>query len=452
MRDFRTFVRLIKPYMRKIVFLFAVLFVAACSSSNKDYQKAASNPEFLIRAEVMLTESIIHDIFAPPVSSRIYMYASIAGYEAAIHGEKGYKSLVGQINGFEKVAQPEKSKEYCYPLASTRAFLTMGKKLTFAQELYEEFDKQLEEDYRATGIPDDVYERSIALGDSIAESVFKYAAKDNYKQTRGFRFTVTNEPGTWTPTPPAYMDAVEPYWTKIRPVGLDSSAQFQAPVPSKFDLTPGTPYYKEVMESYNTVKNLTEEQRNIANFWDCNPFKMNITGHAMFATKKMSPGGHWLGIVAQISRQYKKGYTETAEALALTSIAIFDGFISCWDEKYRSIRIRPETIINASIDKSWIPVLQTPPFPEYTSGHSTISRAAAEVLTKVYGDNVAFNDSTEVPYGLPPRKFTSFIQAADEASISRLYGGIHFRPALDEGAKQGSKVGQYLLSKVKTRK
>ena len=125
---FRTFVRLIKPYMKKIILLFAVLFVAACSSSNKDYQKAASNPEFLIRAEVMLTESIIHDIFAPPVSSRIYMYASIAGYEAAIHGEKGYKSLVGQLNGFEQVAQPEKGKEYCYPLASTRAFLSVGKK------------------------------------------------------------------------------------------------------------------------------------------------------------------------------------------------------------------------------------------------------------------------------------------------------------------------------------
>jgi hypothetical protein len=327
----------------------------------------------------------------------------------------------------------------------------MGKKLTFAQELYEEFDKKLEEDYRATGIPDDVYDRSIALGDSIAESVFKYAAKDQYKQTRGLRYTVTSVPGTWTPTPPAYMDAVEPYWTKIRPVGLDSSAQFQAPIPSKFDLTPGTPYYNEVMESYNTVNNLTEEQRNIANFWDCNPFKMNITGHAMFATKKMSPGGHWMGIVGQVSRQLKKSHVQVAEAFVFTSMAIFDGFISCWDEKYRSVRIRPETVINNSIDKKWTPVLQTPPFPEYTSGHSTISSAAATVLTKLYGDNVAFNDSTEIPYGLPPRKFTSFKQAADEASVSRLYGGIHFRPALDQGVIQGGKVAQHLLKKVKTR-
>ena len=134
----------------------------------------------------------------------------------------------------------------------------------------------------------------------------------------------------------------------------------------------------------------------------------------------------------------------------MTSIGIFDGFIACWDEKYRSIRIRPETIINASIDKTWIPILQTPPFPEYTSGHSTISASAAEILTALYGDQVAYHDSTEIPYGIPPRKFTSFHQASDEASISRLYGGIHFRPALDEGAKQGKKVGQHILAKIKT--
>jgi hypothetical protein len=176
---------------------------------------------------------------------------------------------------------------------------------------------------------------------------------------------------------------------------------------------------------------------------------MNITGHAMFATKKMSPGGHWLGIVGQVSRQLKKSHVQVAEAFAMTSMAIFDGFISCWDEKYRSIRIRPETVINNSIDKKWIPILQTPPFPEYTSGHSTISSAAATVLTKIYGDNVAFNDSTEIPYGIPPRKFTSFKQAADEASISRLYGGIHFRPALDQGMIQGAKVANQLLAKVK---
>ncbi|MEY4384564.1 MAG: hypothetical protein RI995_2106 [Bacteroidota bacterium] len=439
--------------MKKIVIAFIAFFgLVACSKSKEDYQKAAANPEFLIRSEVMLTESIIHDIFAPPVSSRIYMYASLAGYEAAIHADPKFKSLTGQIKGFSSVAQPEKGQEYCFPLASTRAFLSVGKKLTFAQELYDEFEKKLEEDYKKTGIPDDVYERSIAFGDSVAASIIKFAGKDHYKQTRGLRYTVTNETGKWAPTPPAYLDAVEPYWNTIRPIVLDTVSQFPMPAPPAFDLTPGSAYHKELMRTYETVKNLTEEQRNIANFWDCNPFKMNITGHAMFATKKMSPGGHWMGITGQVARQLKKSYVETAEAMALTSIAVFDGFIACWNEKYKYVTIRPETVINASIDKAWLPVLQTPPFPEYSSGHSTISRAAAEVLTKLYGDKVAFSDSTEIPYGLPPRKFTSFIQASDEASISRLYGGIHFWPALDNGAKQGAKIGLLTVEKLKTRK
>ena len=179
--------------MKKIFVLLALVIVAAsCKKSNPDFQKEASNPRFLERAQNMLTESIIHDIFAPPVSSRIYMYSSVAGYEAAILGDPKFKSLVGQLNGFESVAKPEPGLEYCFPLASTRAFLSVGKKLTFAQELYVEFDKQIEEDFRKTGMPDDVYERSVALGDSIAASVMRWAAKDNYKQTRGFRFTVTN--------------------------------------------------------------------------------------------------------------------------------------------------------------------------------------------------------------------------------------------------------------------
>lgn len=438
--------------INRYLYLFLLLSLGACQSQTKDYTAEANRPDMLFRSREMLTESIIHDIFAPPVSARIYWYSSLAAYEAALHGDARFQSLVGQVKGFQQVAQPKATERYCFPLAATRAYMTVGKKLTFAQELYLEFDKKVEEEYRNMGIPTDVYERSIAFGDSVAASIMRLAAKDNYKQTRGLRFTVTNAAGTWTPTPPAYMDAVEPYWNTIRPIAMDSAAQFRPLPPSKFDLKKGSPYYKEVMEVYETVNKLSEEQREIANFWDCNPFKMNITGHAMFATKKISPGGHWLGITTQVARQLKKSYIETAEAMVLTSAAIFDGFISCWDEKYRSIRIRPETIINAEFDKNWVPVLQTPPFPEYTSGHSTISGASAVVLTKLFGDQVAWADSVEIPYGLPPRKFTSFQQAAEEASISRMYGGIHFRPALEEGLKQGRKVGAQVLNRLKTRK
>lgn len=434
------------------ILLTGITLIFSCKKDNRGWEKAAENPEFLRRTQLQVTESIIHDIFAPPVSSRIYMYASLAAYEAAIAGNPKYQSMVGQLNGFQKVYQLDTNKKICKGLAATRAFLTIGKNLTFAQEVYVDFEKKMWEEYKATGIPDDVYENSIAFGDSVAASIMNYSKNDNYKQTRGFRYTVTNKPGTWIPTPPAYIDAVEPNWTKIRPLTLDTSSQFPPVPPTKFDLTKGSPYYQEVMDCYNTVKNLTDEQRNIANFWDCNPFKMNITGHAMFATKKISPGGHWMEITSQVSRQLKTDVVQTAEAYLMTSMAVYDGFISCWTEKYRTVRIRPESVINTNIDKDWQPVLQTPPFPEYTSGHSVISAAAYTALNKTLGDNVAFNDSTEIPYGLPVRKFTSFKQAAQEASISRLYGGIHFRPALDNGFTQGERVGAWVVGKIKTRK
>jgi membrane-associated phospholipid phosphatase len=178
---------------------------------------------------------------------------------------------------------------------------------------------------------------------------------------------------------------------------------------------------------------------------------MHVRGHAMYATKKITPGGHWMGIVGIASRKSGADIMKSAEAYARTAMAVADGFISSWDEKYRSNLVRPETVINAYLDESWEPLLQTPPFPEYTSGHSVISTAAATVLTDEFGDSFAFADSTEMEYGLPVRSFSSFNQAAAEAAISRLYAGIHYRMAIEEGITQGRKVGENVVRKIRTR-
>ena len=155
-----------------------------------------------------------------------------------------------------------------------------------------------------------------------------------------------------------------------------------------------------------------------------------------------------MSIVKVACNQTNAGIMQSSAAYTLTAIALFDGFISCWDEKYYSNVIRPETYINANIDESWRPMLQTPPFPEYTSGHSVISTAAAIVLSSLFGDNFSFNDDTEVEFGLPVRSFTSFIEASKEAAISRLYGGIHYRPAIENGQVQGQKIGEWVLSRI----
>ncbi|MEL7065049.1 MAG: vanadium-dependent haloperoxidase, partial [Bacteroidota bacterium] len=218
-------------------------------------------------------------------------------------------------------------------------------------------------------------------------------------------------------------------------------------------------FYKDLMEVYDVGKEIEQkadkdssaaEKLAIAQFWDCNPYATQHYGHVMFATKKITPGGHWQGITAIATRQAESDFAETVHAYMRVSIALADGFISCWDEKYRSNLIRPETVINQHIDEDWRPVLQTPPFPEYTSGHSVISAAAAEALTAIYGDGFAFNDTSELLYGLPARSYPSFRAASEEAAISRLYGGIHYMPAIAEGVTQGRKVGNYIIEHLKT--
>jgi membrane-associated phospholipid phosphatase len=166
--------------------------------------------------------------------------------------------------------------------------------------------------------------------------------------------------------------------------------------------------------------------------------------------KKISPGGHWMNIVGIAAKKEKLDFDKTVLLHALVSFTLMDAFISCWDEKYRSNRIRPESYINRYIDSKWMPLLQTPPFPEYTSGHSVISTASAEILTYLLGDNFSFTDDSEKMFELEARRFTSFRAAAAEAAISRLYGGIHFRDAIENGQQEGRMLAQKVIEKFKT--
>jgi hypothetical protein len=429
------------------------LALGACSSGdNSSYKEKAKNPDLLHRSMKAITDRIVHDIFSPPVASRIYTYASVAAYEAAIHQDKTYKSLASQLRGLDSVPKPDPEKQYCFELASTQALLKVGRTLIFSEADLDVFIAQVMKEYKETGMPDDIFDRSIAYGDQVAAHILNWSAKDNYKQSRSFpKYSIENNAATWKPTPPAYMDAVEPHWNKIRTFVIDSAGQFKPAPPTPFSVQRGSQFYKEANEVFEVVKSLTEEQRAIANFWDCNPFAMNVRGHVMFATKKISPGGHWVNITRTVCTALKATMVQSAEAYARVSLSLADGFISCWDEKYRSRVIRPETYINQYIDENWVPVLQTPPFPEYTSGHSVISASASVALTKLFGENFAFTDSTEMEFGMPARNFTSFYQAAQEAGISRMYGGIHYRPAIESGANQGKAVGEWIARRIVTK-
>lgn len=428
-------------------------FLFSCSSGGNEWKSRVDQPDFLHRSVKQVTDVIVHDIFSPPVAARIYTYMSVAAYEAAIHKDDKYVSLAGQLNGLEPVPQPQAGVEYCYELAAVQAMFKVARTLVFSEDKMDAFYEKIMQDFKDVDMPDDIFERSVEYGSKVADHILAWSGKDNYKQSRSFpKYSILDDPATWKPTPPAYMDAVEPHWNKIRTFGLDSAGQFKPKAPTAFSIDKASNFYKEALEVHEIGKNLTKEQREIASFWDCNPFVMNVKGHVMFATKKISPGGHWMNITHVACKKTNADFVKSIEAYVRVAVSLFDGFVSCWDEKYRSKLIRPETYINQYIDENWVPLLQTPPFPEYTSGHSVISASAAVTLTKLFGENFAFTDSTEIEFGLTARSFKSFDEACKEAAISRMYGGIHYRPAFENGLIEGNAVGSYILSKVKTRK
>jgi len=298
--------------------------------------------------------------------------------------------------------------------------------------------------------PASAIEEHIRYAKQIADQILSYARKDGYNKLSTYkRYTPEKGEGKWFPTPPEYMSAVEPRWETIRTFYLENPTQFSPNEPAVFSIDSTSSFYKQMSEVYQVSRFLTDEQKAIANFWDCNPFQVTYSGHMAIGLKKISPGGHWIGITGIACRQSNLIFDSTLLVHATLATTLHDAFVSCWTEKYRSNRIRPETAINKYLDSEWRPLLQTPPFPEYTSGHSVASSACAVILTSFFGDNFLYTDTTEEYFGLPKRKFKSFYAAAEEAAISRLYGGIHFRDACEEGVKQGKSIGNYVLVSLK---
>lgn len=428
--------------------LIILLTVSLACQSEKEVKVVSQD---LHEGIQKLTDVIVHDIFSPPVASRIYAYASIAAYEVMSVRDSSYQSLAGQLNGLKPLAAP--AKPIHYELAAVDAFLLTGKALIFSEEKIEEYRQQWHQSLLEEGISKELLRNSLAYSQEVSAHVLDWAGTDNYKETRTFqKHSISEEPEQWQPTPPAYMEAIEPHWYKIRPFVLDSSNQFMPGRPTAFSMEKESAFVREMTEVYEIGNNLSTEQKEIASFWDCNPYVMNVHGHVMFATKKITPGGHWMGIAKIACQKERADLSRAAEVYALTAVSLADAFISCWDEKYRSNVIRPETVINRYLDDAWMPLLQTPPFPEYPSGHSVISSAASVTLNALFGNEFDFVDSTEVQYGLPARSFTSFSQAAEEAAISRLYGGIHYMPAITSGFKQGKSVGELVVQRLNTRK
>jgi PAP2 superfamily len=437
----------------KLQLLLAITLFISCKKETKivvsanEYHAAVDN----------VTQIMLHDIFSPPVASRIFVYPNIAAYEVISQNSKTYNSLQNQLHGLDSIPKLDLKLGVNQQVAALVAHMEVSKQLVFSEQLVEKFRDSLYEKWTSENQKE--FEVSKEYGMKVADRIKKWMGKDNYKQTRTLqKFTVNaNDKTRWQPTPPAYMDAIEPHWREIRTLVMDSASQCKPIAAIPFSLDKNSAFFKQAKEVYDSSNAVAKngdlcEEIQIAKFWDCNPYATVSQGHMTFAKKKITPGGHWMGIVKIACKQSNADFEKTVFAYTKTSIGIFEGFISCWDEKFRSNVVRPETVINQNIDENWKPLLQTPPFPEYSSGHSVVSTCSATILETIFGDNFAFADDTEVQFGLPIRKYKSFDDAAKEASVSRFYGGIHYKSAIENGILQGKKVGDYINLKLKMTK
>ncbi len=434
-----------------VLSLLGISFVFGTGCRSDAYKMKAEDPELLHRGMRRITDIMRHDIFSPPVASRVYVYSAVAAYEALRPGYPEYRSLAGQVNGLTPCPEPEKGQEYCFPLASITALMKVGQHLVFSEWNMDSLRSSIFADFERMAIPRDVYWRSVAYGEAVADHIINWSKTDNYAETRSLpKFTINaKDPARWVPTPPQHADALEPHWKEIRPWVLDSARQFKPDPPIPYSEAKNSDFYRAALEVYEVSKKLTDYERETALYWDCNPFEVTTVGHLMVALKKISPTGHWINIATHLCRKARTSLIQSAEVYALLSLAIADAFISCWAEKYTSALLRPETYINRHIDPDWRPFIESPPFPEHTSGHATMSGAAGEVLTRLFGENFSFIDSTEIEFGLPPRTFSSIYEASDQAAMSRLYGGIHYRYGNEKGRLNGRQIGRYVWEKVR---
>ncbi len=272
--------------MRSLIilnFIFLSAFFLSCGPDHDPQQLDQFSKNQLNEWHDKLTEVIISDIFTPPVASRIYVYPHIAAYEVLRNHYPDYKTFAGQLNEFTAVPQPYPDQELYYPLASIIAFSTAAQYLVFNVEMLQEYELQYLDKIQEVGISKKVFENSVNYGRKVGNHLIEYAKDDGYIARQSLpRYILEEIPGKWVPTPPDYMPGIEPHWSTMRTMALDSVSQFPPPPPTPFDTLPGSKFYQESMEVYEAVNNINEEQIEIAKFWDCNPNISFTKGHVMF--------------------------------------------------------------------------------------------------------------------------------------------------------------------------
>lgn len=385
--------------------------------------------------------------FTPPVASRAMGYAGVTLYEALRPGMPDKPSLVGRLNGLDWTP-PAEAGDYHWPLVANSALASINRRLfahagATARTAIDGLEESIRARYAPTVAPE-VVQRSLRRGRAVAAAIFAWSKQDGGHEGYLYNLPLSYSPpqgeGLWTPTPPQYQRAMQPFWGQNRPFAMPTADACALPPPAPYSTSPASALFLEAMEVYTTVQTLTPAQREIALYWADDPI--------LTAT----PPGHSLAIATQVLRQEGASLADAAETYARLGVALADAFIACWHDKFTYNRLRPITYIQRVIDPTWNATeltdpVRTPPFPEYPSGHATEAGAAATVLTYLFGSAYPFTDESQVRLGFAPRHYATFWEAAEEAAQSRLYGGIHFRSANEGGLEQGRCVGAWVLQR-----
>jgi len=443
----------IVPQPKLSVAALALCIAAACDGTAGDDAPPPAPPTVAETSSAAfqdwlaeLYDTIRAESLSPPVASRLIGYVGVAVYETLVPGMPSYRSLGRQLNDLSDLpAAPSGEVNWSLALNAAVADVILG--LLPAASLPTLTAVAARENDIATsvgsGVSAGVVARSEGHGVAIAAAIVDWASRDGFSLWNNCTYVPPLDPGAWEPTPPAFANPLQPCWGNLRPFALLYAAECMPLSYPPFSLNAGSAFALEAQEVYETVNNLTPEQLEIALFWADNPGQ---TG---------TPPGHWISILRQVCAAESFDLEISAEALAKLGISLADAFISCWEIKYSFNLLRPITYIRDLAgpiqDPAWnvAPGVVTPPFPEFTSGHSVQSGAAALVLRDVLGD-FTFVDDTHAGVR-PARTFQSFDEAAQEAAISRIYGGIHFRSACDNGVDQGRCIGAIVTRELQFR-
>jgi hypothetical protein len=432
-----------------LIFISALLLLQACEDDTPDPFLLKGTSEYKNDVAIdwiNLQRNLVKSTpgYSPPVAARAYAYASLALYESVVKGMPDKVSYTGLISGYTGSGIPalESDKNYNWELVANAAMAYMLRnqfKTTPAANLLS--IDSLEQVYITKNSSTESAEvaRSRAYGDSVARVVYAYSKTDGKDEAYLANFpdyTIPDVTWKWEPTSPSQQKCLQPYWGDVRPFLLadvdTNMIKTFPPVPYSIDTK--SVFYLQAIEVYITGINLSAEQILIARFWSDDPFPTTST-----------PPGHSMSIAAQVLDNENANLAKAAEVLSKVGLAIHDAFISCWKSKYIYCLLRPVTYIQKHIDANYTTLLMTPPFPEHTSGHSVQTSAAMTVLENYYGYNYAMTDNTHkdrIDFMFLPRSFSSFAAITNEAAISRLYGGIHYREAIEKGKDQGRIIGR----------